>query len=510
MSAEFTFVFVEMGQGDCCMVKCPDGQVLVVDCGSTNMTEINQNYMVEAQELLRTWVSSQKNKIAALVLTHPDIDHHNQVVDFFSEVEYMGSWTLPTTGTILEDPKIAHCDIDRIFFSNSAGDNSPLGNYTYGKLYKNKYGLNNNVYAGNFNTNEIHEVTINNAELFTTLSAGFTQPALNATVVATIKVTSWLAEGQTVYISVGGYYSVQKIDKYDPTQVTLLNLEYAGNAAPAATVPSGGTVTQKNYYKTWKKADNFEKPATITQITNKRLNLFVGNTDGKAWSVSVIAGNVPNGYGGVKDYATEDNAKSLVTLFEVAGKKALLTGDSTFSTEEFLCTIHKNLLTNLDLAQVPHHGSSYASKKLLVDTVNPKAAVTSVGFLEHAYRLPWYEDVLDRWLQAVEANHANIPDHDLDYWYGKNESTKKDLTHAELDQKLDEWTNNRTDFSRVDCNTSRNFWYLRAPENGIIALYALTKVGYFLYRETVNSNLCQTSQKTQTYTLSDTGVTYKG
>ena len=33
--AKFTFVFVEMGQGDCTLVKCPDGKIVVVDCGFT-------------------------------------------------------------------------------------------------------------------------------------------------------------------------------------------------------------------------------------------------------------------------------------------------------------------------------------------------------------------------------------------------------------------------------------------------------------------------------------------
>jgi beta-lactamase superfamily II metal-dependent hydrolase len=432
MSAEFTFFFVEMGQGDCCMVKCPDGKVVVVDCGSTNMTQINERYKIEAQVQLRTWVSSQGNKIDALVLTHSDIDHHSRVVDFFGETKYMVSVTLPSSGEVLEDPEIAHCDIDRIFFSNSAGDGSPLGKYTAG-------GLNNKVYNGFFKTNEIHEVTINDAD------------------------------------------------------------------------------DNKNYYKTWKYKinnviDNFKTLASTTKIPNKRLTLFSGSTDGKAWSVSVIAGNVPRGYGGATDAATEENAKSLITLFEVDGKKALLTGDATFSTENFLYTIHKILLTNLDLAQVPHHGSSYASSKLLVQTVNPKAAVASVGFLEHSYRLPWYEDVLERWLDAVESHKANNQYHDLDYWYGKHEGTKQAITNAEIRAKYDEWTNFGKDLSRVGkgCEWPKPFCYLQAPANIVYAYYRLVNGGYFLYRETVNSNLCLTSQQTQPYTLSDAGVTYKG
>ena len=157
MSAEFTFSFVAMGQGDCCMVKCPDGQVVVVDCGSTANPWGDKSYVTEAQVELRTWVSSQSNKIAALVLTHSDADHHNKVANFFRECDYREDVTLPSSGKKLQKPKIAHCDIDNIYFSDSAGDTLPLGNYTGGAL-------NLNVYDGYFHTNEIHEVTINDAD----------------------------------------------------------------------------------------------------------------------------------------------------------------------------------------------------------------------------------------------------------------------------------------------------------------------------------------------------------
>ena len=33
MPAEFKFYFNGVGQGDCCFVRCPDGKVVVVDCG---------------------------------------------------------------------------------------------------------------------------------------------------------------------------------------------------------------------------------------------------------------------------------------------------------------------------------------------------------------------------------------------------------------------------------------------------------------------------------------------
>jgi hypothetical protein len=76
---------------------------------------------------------------------------------------------------------------------------------------------------------------------FTTLSASFTQPASGGTVTAVVGTTAWMVASQIVYVAVGGYYAVSSIG--DLTHVTLTNLGYSGNAAPAATVPSGGAVS---------------------------------------------------------------------------------------------------------------------------------------------------------------------------------------------------------------------------------------------------------------------------
>jgi hypothetical protein len=76
---------------------------------------------------------------------------------------------------------------------------------------------------------------------FTTLSANFIQPAVNATVSANVGTTAWIATGQGVYVQGGGYYQVASVP--DLTHVNLTNLGTAGNAAPGATVTSGTNVT---------------------------------------------------------------------------------------------------------------------------------------------------------------------------------------------------------------------------------------------------------------------------
>jgi len=75
---------------------------------------------------------------------------------------------------------------------------------------------------------------------FTTLSANFTQPAVNSTVTINVGTTAWMASGQGIYVQGGGYYSVSTV--VDLIHVTVTNLGTTGNAAPGATIVSGTSI----------------------------------------------------------------------------------------------------------------------------------------------------------------------------------------------------------------------------------------------------------------------------
>ncbi|VVB72241.1 Uncharacterised protein [uncultured archaeon] len=122
--------FVNMGQGDFCMIKCPDDKVVVVDCGS--MAHLDPQIFETAQKRLRAWTKGKS--VHALILTHPDRDHYSEVPRLF-----------------LTHPAVK---IETIFFSRLYDINSPLGHYTIG-------GLNNAVYSKHFGTPVLREITIN-------------------------------------------------------------------------------------------------------------------------------------------------------------------------------------------------------------------------------------------------------------------------------------------------------------------------------------------------------------
>ena len=76
----------------------------------------------------------------------------------------------------------------------------------------------------------------------TTLSAGFTQPAVSSTVSIAVVSTAGFRANQPIVITGGGAYVVSSVT--DATHMVVTNSGGSGNTAPAAPVPTGGNVYQ--------------------------------------------------------------------------------------------------------------------------------------------------------------------------------------------------------------------------------------------------------------------------
>jgi hypothetical protein len=79
------------------------------------------------------------------------------------------------------------------------------------------------------------------ADSFTTTTASFTQPTSGSTVTVTVANTSWIAQGQNLFIPGAGYYSVSVVT--DATHVVLTNSGVAGSASAGTTIASGSKVS---------------------------------------------------------------------------------------------------------------------------------------------------------------------------------------------------------------------------------------------------------------------------
>lgn len=69
---------------------------------------------------------------------------------------------------------------------------------------------------------------------FTALTAGFTVPAIAATVVIAVGNSDWMVAGEKLYIGGAGYYDF--VSATASTNATVRNLGYSGNAAPTTII----------------------------------------------------------------------------------------------------------------------------------------------------------------------------------------------------------------------------------------------------------------------------------
>jgi hypothetical protein len=76
---------------------------------------------------------------------------------------------------------------------------------------------------------------------FTTTTAGFIMPAVSGNVTVAVLDTAWMAVGQIIFVANAGYFSVNNV--ISGVSVSLTNLGYDGNAAPAAAIPTAQKVS---------------------------------------------------------------------------------------------------------------------------------------------------------------------------------------------------------------------------------------------------------------------------
>lgn len=76
----FHMAFVQMGQGDCAIMATPAGRVVIIDCGSSSREEpaISFDRRVSSVLLDAKFLKSS-DVVDALILTHSDKDHYNNL-----------------------------------------------------------------------------------------------------------------------------------------------------------------------------------------------------------------------------------------------------------------------------------------------------------------------------------------------------------------------------------------------------------------------------------------------
>ncbi|HEX3681696.1 MAG TPA: hypothetical protein VHU83_04070 [Bryobacteraceae bacterium] len=83
---DLVVIFMAIGNGDCIFIRTPGGEVIVIDCGTRARLDKEGKYRKHIGDVLKAHFlkpgksSESKANLYALILTHPDKDHHNELV----------------------------------------------------------------------------------------------------------------------------------------------------------------------------------------------------------------------------------------------------------------------------------------------------------------------------------------------------------------------------------------------------------------------------------------------
>jgi beta-lactamase superfamily II metal-dependent hydrolase len=139
----FMIGFIQMGQGDCCVIVTPGGKAIMIDCGTTSSTEVRlpkeevwnitvdadwsdegprkakkieievpvaTDFIARIRSVLRKdYLLGTRTKIDYLIMTHPDGDHYNVLKELFD-------------GTTIKFGEVYHSNALSAYSTNGTSD----------------------------------------------------------------------------------------------------------------------------------------------------------------------------------------------------------------------------------------------------------------------------------------------------------------------------------------------------------------------------------------------------
>lgn len=279
-------MFMAVGSGDCIFVKTPGGNVIVVDCGTRGRPTDRPNYVTDLSNMLNSALFlGGKKGLYALILTHPDQDHYNDLASVLNGLH-----------------------IEHVFSS------APLGDFGWTRK-------NTDIPAGKF-----------------VLGSSTNRNLVNIR----DNVTTIVTDPPNPHAPYVVNNTEQWIEILTEPSCTIKFL--------AAAVPN---IADKS-------------------AVRARYQHGVKLKDGKVKDTKLKRRGVGDAEG--------TNSASIITLIEAHGRKVLLCGDATYSTEVFLLDKHRNRINNVDLGQVEHHGAGTPhGGSEYVECIDPILAAISTG-----------------------------------------------------------------------------------------------------------------------------------
>lgn len=147
MSETFKLVYYDVGQGDCILVVCPDDRLVMIDCGSSKGLTLDEKIDIAVD--IRKFTNNNKGKLDALILTHPDKDHYNLVIQLLYERGYIEKGT---------EYKLNTVTFEDVYFSEEiVADKEPLWHYGVAAIGE-------NIKASKFKTQSLHHIIITDSD----------------------------------------------------------------------------------------------------------------------------------------------------------------------------------------------------------------------------------------------------------------------------------------------------------------------------------------------------------
>lgn len=171
--------------------------------------------------------------------------------------------------------------------------------------------------------------------------------------------------------------------------------------------------TVKAFYRPYIYSSQLEQSASGFKVYNSTYDEILQTLKDKGITTffSSNGGVIDTGAGTIKMYRSldysldETNDFSPFLIVESQNHKVCLTGDATEEVEEEI--LGRNVLGEVDLFKLAHHGSKYSNSQELIDTLSPHYVVCSVG--DNSYGHPT-SDVLLRLAKFDEENNETTYD----------------------------------------------------------------------------------------------------
>lgn len=92
-ASEFEATFIDVGQGNCTLINCPNGNPLLVDGGSSAQACIhricrNKNDTINIiSDKLKKYLKNNPKKLINIIITQPDKDHFNYIPNIVKKID---------------------------------------------------------------------------------------------------------------------------------------------------------------------------------------------------------------------------------------------------------------------------------------------------------------------------------------------------------------------------------------------------------------------------------------